>query len=708
VSKKLVLIVFVMLVLPLCACADVEINEMTFPDANFRDYVISELNNGSSMLTDAVIAETISIRVSGKIISSLQGIEYFTNLQALYCSNNLLTKLNLSNMPKLDTIYCDNNQLIELIVCNTPELEWLWCQENKLTELDVSGCPMLETLDCSQNPLTELDVSNHSQLSRMDCDSCSRLTRLNVSNNPKLTTLSAYDNMNLVELNVSNCSILQYLNCSNNQLKELDVSENPALRTLFCGSNQITELDVSKNTVLTSLECDRNQLTELDVSKNVILTNLKCYQNQLTELDISNQAFLSVLWCSGNKLTELDVSKNSDLTSLECGGNQLSELDVSKNLLLTSLACGGNRLKELSVHNNTALRELTCPNNQLTKLDVSKNTKLYWMACSTQEATVPCQYTGFRYTIDLKSIVGEKNLDKVMWIYPESYDSVTGVWSSDTLPANFFYKYDLQCSNQWKMDVLLTPVITISAPPVIENLMYDGTEHSGVKEGTGYTLTGHKGINAGSYTATATLATGYQWSDGTTEAKYIPWSIAKAEGPSAPTGLIPCVPSTHGGSDGSISGVDSNMEYADNPDFANAKTCAGDSITGLKTGIYHIRAMETNNIKAGQAVAVLLHSAEQLVLPSALTLIEEEAFSNSQVEEIILGDLIKHIGARAFADCEKLVLIYLPNDVEIAEDAFDGCEQLIILCSEGSTGHVYATEHKIPYFIMPFVSVDTE
>ena len=67
----------------------------------------------------------------------------------------------------------------------------------------------------------------------------------------------------------------------------------------------------------------------------------------------------------------------------------------------------------------------------------------------------------------------------------------------------------------------------IDVPTAASNLVYDGTEKTGVAAGEGYTLTGvTAATNAGDYTATATLKQGYVWSDTTTEAKSINWSIA--------------------------------------------------------------------------------------------------------------------------------------------------------------------------------------
>lgn len=73
---------------------------------------------------------------------------------------------------------------------------------------------------------------------------------------------------------------------------------------------------------------------------------------------------------------------------------------------------------------------------------------------------------------------------------------------------------------------------TISVPTVSGSLTYNGQAQSPTL--TGYdadklVLSGDtSGTNAGSYTAVVTPTAQYKWSDGSTEAKDIPWSIAKA------------------------------------------------------------------------------------------------------------------------------------------------------------------------------------
>lgn len=64
--------------------------------------------------------------------------------------------------------------------------------------------------------------------------------------------------------------------------------------------------------------------------------------------------------------------------------------------------------------------------------------------------------------------------------------------------------------------------------PKVKDIEYNGKPQSGVEEGEGYTLADHIATNAGEYKATATLESGYKWSDGYTErSRIVKWTIKK-------------------------------------------------------------------------------------------------------------------------------------------------------------------------------------
>ena len=257
--------------------AGVTIDNTNFPDANFRTVVKKFDTNQDSSLSDTEIAAVKKINCSNKGITNLKGIEYFTSLNILWCTDNQLTALDVS----------ENTALTKLNCCF-----------NKLTSLDVSKNTALTILECNANRLTSLDVSKNTALTELNC-SVNKLTSLDVSKNTALTELY----------------------CNDNQLTSLDVSKNTALISLSCVCNQLTSLDVSKNTALTKLNCSINKLTALDVSKNTALTKLNCSINKLTALDVSKNMALTELYCNDNQLTSLDLSNTNIMNDPNCGNN---------------------------------------------------------------------------------------------------------------------------------------------------------------------------------------------------------------------------------------------------------------------------------------------------------------------------------------------------------------------------------------------------
>lgn len=172
---------------------------------------------------------------------------------------------------------------------------------------------------------------------------------------------------------------------------------------------------------------------------------------------------------------------------------------------------------------------------------------------------------------------------------------------------------------------------SIPVPTANAGLRWTGAEQTGVNEGTGYTLTGHKGTNAGNYTATATLEPNYQWTDGTDTPKTISWSIAKAAGPAAPNSLAGAAPSAAGRADGEITGTTAAMEYASNASFSDARDCGEGKTSGLAAGTYYVRVKETSTHEAG------VYASITVPVPGAPTLQSISVNSTAHKTEYQVG-----------------------------------------------------------------------
>ena len=341
---------------------------INFRDEEFKKKVKSYYSIRAKDVTYRDVKDRTKLSAGDNRIANMEEIKYFTSLEELYCYDNQLTSLDLSQNTALTYLHCKNNKLTSLNLSKNTNLKILYCQENQLTSLDLSQNTVLERLDCSNNKFTSLDISKNTVLDKLDC-SDNKLTSLDISKNTVLKILYCQENQ-LTSLDISKNTVLGALDCSSNQLTSLDIRQNTSLTALHCYDNPLTSLDISKNTVLKGLVCSSNQLTSLDISKNTVLKQLSCSNNQLTSLDISKNTFLTVLYCRNNQLTSLDLTQNTNLEMAYCSSNPLTSLDLSQNTVLEKLDCSNNPLTSLDLSQNTALKELYCKENQLTSLDI--------------------------------------------------------------------------------------------------------------------------------------------------------------------------------------------------------------------------------------------------------------------------------------------------------------------------------------------------
>lgn len=118
------------------AAGYVSVDEAHFPDANFWAYILQNLDgNRDGRLSSGEIDMVIQMDVSGMSIADLRGVEYFTLLNVLNCSRNLLTSLDISGMNSLIYLDCSYNQILD-------------CSGNLISVLDVGGLTALTCLDC--------------------------------------------------------------------------------------------------------------------------------------------------------------------------------------------------------------------------------------------------------------------------------------------------------------------------------------------------------------------------------------------------------------------------------------------------------------------------------------------------------------------------------------------------------------------------------
>lgn len=413
-----------------------EISAEIFPDANFRAYISSnsiDIDQDGRLSTWEL--STNMINISGLGVSDITGIELFTNLTYLYCSNNNLTSLNTNVIKNLKTLDCSNNNLTSLNVNNITYLDNLNCSNNKLTSLDVYNNTYITTLNCSGNSLEVNDLSGCRSLKTLDCSN-NKFTGLDASNT-SLTTLYCQNNqihkliVKLPTVDNSTGKIYGYDYTSEQEgncisTEEIEAAKEKGWTCYIYKGNEWEKLnegvawyindyfsekvfsdyikehfDTNEDGVLTDREA--RAVTEITIHPyynpyyNICLTNMDGiglfpnlkvldlsgdlqYSHNIGSLDLSHNSALTHVYCDWCNLTTLNVPSTA-LQYLDCANNQLTELNVSNNVALEYLDCSANQLTELSVSNNIALEHLNCSSNQLTELNVSNCVALEHLEC---------------------------------------------------------------------------------------------------------------------------------------------------------------------------------------------------------------------------------------------------------------------------------------------------------------------------------------
>ena len=181
---------------------------------------------------------------------------------------------------------------------------------------------------------------------------------------------------------------------------------------------------------------------------------------------------------------------------------------------------------------------------------------------------------GYRFK-EWEVISGGVAIENNKFLMPDSNVEVKAIFEEDAPP---------EPTNPAKPSISVTGTYT-----------YNGSEHTATVSGydpATMDISGNTATDAGDYIVSVTSKTG-KWADSRTDAVTAAWSIGKAT-QEAPNGLIGVVPSTEGGSDGKITGVDATMEYRVESETIYT-ACTGIEIENLPAGNYFVRYAEDRN-----------------------------------------------------------------------------------------------------------------
>ena len=280
--------------------------------------------------------------ITDNAITSVGGIEGFTNLQILWIWNPAITNLSLA-MPTIKELDVRNTgALVSIDGTGMTGLEKVYCTLNNasLTALDFSGCTSLSDFNAPNNPsLTNVDLSG-----------CSALLTVDVS----------VAGGSITELNLSGCSAVTSLRCSGHQLTELDLSDLTSLQTL----NSIGTL-----------------LTSITINAPNTLQTAWFYTDQ-PSLDLSNYTALVDLDLRGNLPININLQGCTALDSPDFQSNVVN-LDLSGCTSLVTLGMAAPILESVNLENTPQLLSVSfssaTPNTTMSGLDVSNHPNLLYV-----------------------------------------------------------------------------------------------------------------------------------------------------------------------------------------------------------------------------------------------------------------------------------------------------------------------------------------
>ncbi len=287
---------------------------VSIPDSAFKAALVSNLALNLNMDGEIQVAEatayTGSIVVQGLGITDVTGIEAFTSLNEFDCRSNAISTLDVTQNIALTTLYCSENQLTSINLSQNIFLEYFACDSNNISTLDLSNCPNLITLFALNNQLNTV-------------------TGL-VS--PVMTSIYLLKN-NLTSLDLSQLgSSMSVLQCEHNNLMELDVSNLSNLYWLTLEFNQISTLDIQFNPAMLHVGVNDNKLISLDLrnGNNASLTVGATNNPDLTCVNVDDPTWSDTAWSDRN----FGPFRSADLVSFSNNCGQFSTLSGS------NIVCG--------------------------------------------------------------------------------------------------------------------------------------------------------------------------------------------------------------------------------------------------------------------------------------------------------------------------------------------------------------------------------
>lgn len=307
----------------------IPVDEIYIADTNFKNALLEprglvDSNNDGKISREEAKAVG-AIRVSGKNIRSLSGIEFFENLQVLEASNNQLTSVSLNNLTKLTNIVLVGNQLsgildfsallnlktgseiqilrngnnpnIERIKVATPaKAAALNIVENTLkysstdaTDRNIELDPILKAAIIESSGRS-IDRNNDGEISMGEAEAYSGGITASAEGITSFSGLEYFKNVTSIyilpssgqntladgkkKISLTGLSALTTLTISTSTLEEVELKNLPVLKTVRLVNNSINKVSFDNTPLVEDLSLERNNLTTIDNNIFSVLTKL--------------------------------------------------------------------------------------------------------------------------------------------------------------------------------------------------------------------------------------------------------------------------------------------------------------------------------------------------------------------------------------------------------------------------------------------------
>jgi len=292
---------------------EVTINTLGFDTSEIECPVLRkwiENSYGVTYLSDYHVNRTDELKIDHQSITSLNGLENFTNLSWLEVQNTDLQEFEIANWKSLQILRVSNN--------------------SNLNKVNIHDNPMLHGVDLFMNNISDVKIANNGN--EFEDEMINGFS------------LSMRDNKSdVAKLDLRKIDRLVSLDCSGTKINELYLPDDlHLLRTLELNDCNISNFEVSSG--LFSLEkiiLDNNSIDELDLSESSKLWFASINNCGMKKLLLPTSSPLRILEANNNELYSLSLKGFNDLQGLYCDYNKLNQLDIvgCKNLVKISVGC---------------------------------------------------------------------------------------------------------------------------------------------------------------------------------------------------------------------------------------------------------------------------------------------------------------------------------------------------------------------------------